>query len=143
MRQRIHFLSVATKDGKALVLFEDGKDEIEKVARAIAERLEAQGREVLVQAASRVGISDILASSLYLLGAESARSQAYAELERVFKGINLAGRQVAFFGASGAAVAWLRGLCADTEASAAHSDLVGRGEGVAAWLKGVLSGAKG
>jgi flavodoxin len=132
---------VATHEGKALVLFEDGKPEIEKLARVIAERLEDQGREVDVKRASEVGISELLAAGLYLLGADAPASAAYAELSRVFKGINLAGRRAAFFGSSGSAVAWLRGLCVDTEVSAAHSDFIGRPEppALAAWLKGVLS----
>ena len=128
-------------EGKALVLYEDGKPEIEKVARGIAERLGDQGREVDVKSASEVGISELLAARLYLLGADAPASAAYAELARVFKGINLAGRRAAFFGSSGSAVAWLRGLCVDTEVSAAHSDFIGRPEpaALAAWLKGVLS----
>jgi hypothetical protein len=134
---------VVTQGNKALVLFEDGKPEIERLARAIAERLEEQGREVSVASASSVGISELLAARLYLLGADSPASPAYAEVARVFKGVNLAGRKAAFFGSSGATVAWLRGICADTEVSAAHSDFVGRSEqsALAAWLKAVLASA--
>jgi flavorubredoxin len=130
-------------DGGALILFEDGKPEIERQARAIAESLKDQGREVAVKSASSVEISEILAAKLYLLGADSPASGAYTELARVFKGINLAGRRAAFFGSTGAAVAWLRGLCADTEVSAAHTDFIGRPEpsALAAWLKVVLSNA--
>jgi len=138
---RIHFQPVATTESKALILYEDGKPEIERVARSIADRLEEHGRPAAVKAASSVEISEILAAGLFLLGADSAGSPAYAELARVFKGVNLAGRKVAFFGSSGAAVAWLRGLCADTEITVAHSDLYGRPEpqAIAAWLKGVLA----
>jgi hypothetical protein len=133
---------VATHEGKALVLFEDGKPEIERQARVIAERLEEQGREVAVNCASSVGISEILAARLYFLGADSPAAECYSELARALKGMNLAGRRAAFFGSSGAAVAWLRSLCADTEVSAAHSDSVGRPESpaLAAWLKGALAG---
>jgi hypothetical protein len=135
---------VATKsDNSTLVLFEDGQAEIEREARAIAERLEEQGRGAAVKAASSVEISEILAASLYILGAGAAGAPCFAELARIFKGMNLAGRRVAFFGSSGAAIAWLRGLCADTEATVAHSDFTGRPEPAAlsAWLKGVLAGA--
>jgi hypothetical protein len=133
---------VATQGGRALVLFEDDKPEVERQARAIAERLEEQGREVSVSSASNVAISDLLAAGLYLFGAAAPAAPAYSELVRVFKGINLAGRKAAFFGSSGSAVAWLRGVCADTEITAAHSDLVGRSDqsALAAWLKGVLAG---
>jgi hypothetical protein len=132
---------VAKQEGKALVLYEDGKPDIERTARAIGDRLSDQGRVVEIKAASKVAISELLAAKLYFLGAESPASGAYAEVARVFKGANLAGRRAAFFGSSGSAVAWLRGLCVDTEVSAAHSDLVGRPEppALAAWLKGVLS----
>ena len=128
---------------RALVLFEDGKLEIEKQARAIAERLEELGRSVTVKASSSIETSEVLAADLFLLGIGDAGSLSYAELGRLFKGMNLAGRKAAFFGSSGAAVAWLRGLCADTELSAAHVDFIGRPEPapLAAWLKGVLASA--
>jgi hypothetical protein len=132
---------VVTQGNKALVLFEDGKPDIERLARAIAERLEEQGCEVSVASAASVGISELLAAKLYLLGADSPVSPAYAEVARVFKGMNLAGRKAAFFGSSGATVAWLRGICADTEVSAAHSDFVGRSDqpALVTWLKTVLA----
>lgn len=128
---------------KALVLFEDGASETEKQARAIAERLESLGGDVALGAASAVAIPEVLAAELYFLGAESAAPPSYAELGRLFKGMNLAGRKVAFFGSSGAAVAWLRGLCAEAELSSAHVDFIGRPESapLAAWLKGVLASA--
>lgn len=132
--------SVATIRIKTLVLFEDSKPDIERAAGEIAERLDAERHEVTLKSASEVTISEILASSLYILGSESPDAAAYRELARVFKGINLAGRRAAFFGASGSAVAWLRSLCADTEVSAAHADLVGRRPdhaALAAWLRGI------
>ena len=134
---------MATHKNKTLILFEDGKTEIEREARAIAERLEEQGRDATVKAASSVQITEILAASLFLMGADSPFSPSYAELGRVFKGVNLAGRKIAFFGSSGAAVAWLKSLCVETEVSAAHSDFIGRPEpaALAAWLKGVLASA--
>jgi len=120
-----------------LVLFEDGAPEVERAARTIADRLEDQGRRVKVSGASIVEVSDLLAAELYILGADVPLAPAYAELARVFKGVNLAGRRAAFFGSSGAAVAWLRGLCADAELAASHADLAGRLDqaALAAWLK--------
>jgi hypothetical protein len=132
---------VAKQEAGVLVLFEDGKLEIEKQACAIAERLGELGRSVTVKSASSVGISEVLASGLYLFGVGDAGTASYSELGRLFKGMNLAGRKAAFFGSSGAAVAWLRVLCSDTELSAAHVDFIGRPEPapLAAWLKGVLA----
>jgi hypothetical protein len=126
---------------KTLVLFEDGKPEIERLAQAIVERLDPERHEVRLRSASSVAIPEVLAAGLYFFGAETPDSVAYGEIARLFKGINLAGRKAAFFGASGAAVAWLRGLCTDTDVAAAHADLVGRRPdpaALAAWLRGIV-----
>lgn len=127
-------------DLPVLVLFEDGSAELERVALIIAESLRAQGREVRCGAASAVSIPDILASGLFVLGAEKPSSPSYAELARVFKGVNLAGRKAAFFGSSGAATAWLRSICADTDLFAATADLAARrieGAAIGTWLRGL------
>lgn len=110
----------------------------------IAERLGEAGREVEVISASDATATDLLAARLYLLGAEKPSSPSYGVLSAALKGLNLAGRKAAFFGGSGAAVAWLRIICEDTEITVAHADLVGRrpdSAAVSAWLKGVLAGA--
>ena len=123
-----------------LVLFEDGHAESERVGRAIAERLDVARYDVRVCGASALTVSDLLASTLYFFGAETPEAPAYAELARILKGINLAGRRAAFYGASGAAVAWLRALCADSELTAAHGDLVGRhpeNSTLTAWLRAI------
>jgi len=123
-----------------LVLYEDGRPDSERVGRAIAERLDAERYEVVLAGASVMSMSDMLASKLYFFGAETPDPRAYAEIARTLKGINLAGRRAAFFGATGAAVAWLRAMCADSELIAAHADLVGRrpeNAALVAWLRGI------
>jgi hypothetical protein len=110
----------------------------------IAERLGEVGREVEVKSSSDAMATDLLAARLYLLGAEKPSAPSFGVLSAALKGLNLAGRKAAFFGGSGAAVAWLRSICEDTEITAAHADLVGRrpdSAAVSAWLKGVLAGA--
>ncbi len=129
---------------RALVVFEDGKPDNEKTARAIAERLVDAGMEARVVSAADAAATDILAAGLYFFGAESPAAPSYGTIAPALEGLNLAGRKAAYFGGSGAAVAWLRTLCEDTEVSAALADLVGRRPepaAVSAWLKGVLSGA--
>ena len=126
------------------MIFEAGAIENEKIARAIAERLGEAGRDVDVKSSSEAAATDLLAARLYVLGAEGPNAPTYGVLSEALKGLNLAGRRAAFFGSSGAAVAWLRAICEDTEVSSAHADLVGRRPeptAVAAWLKGVLAGA--
>lgn len=122
----------------AIVLYEDGCPEIERIAREVAERIGEGGREARLRAASSTTIPDILAADLYVFGAESSEAPSYLQVARVLSGINLAGRRALFFGASGAAVAHLRAICSDTEVSAARADLVTRridGPAIAAWLR--------
>lgn len=134
-------MAISGKKDPALVVFEDGSPETERVALIIAESIQAQGRETMLRAASAASIPDILAAGLYVLGAETTQAPSYGEFARVLRGVNLAGRKTAFFGASGAAVARLRAMCADTEATSAHADLVGRhveGVAITAWLRGIV-----
>ncbi|HUW42535.1 MAG TPA: hypothetical protein VMV90_16135 [Rectinemataceae bacterium] len=125
---------------KVLVLYEDEKPDSERLGLAIAQRLDAERYEVLACGASALSVSELLASKVYIFGAEAPEAPSYGELARMLKGINLAGRRAAFFGATGAAVAWLRAICADSEVLAAHADLVGRrpeSAALAAWLRGI------
>jgi hypothetical protein len=135
---------VAELSARALVVYEAGADENEKTARLIAERLMDAGREVAVKSSSDAAATDLLEAGLYLLGAERPEAPSYDALAAALKGLNLAGRKAAFFGGSGAAVAWLKSACADTEVAADRADLVARrpdSAAGAAWLKGLLAGA--
>ncbi len=125
---------------KTLIVYEDGRPELERTARAIAERLDTSVYEVRLRSASAVTIPELLASSLYLLGADNPKNPAYAEIARVVAGMNLAGRKAAYFGATGAAVAWLKEMVADSELSPAGADLVGprpEAPAIAAWIRGI------
>jgi len=127
-------------EAPALVVFEDGFPEIERVARAIAERVGGGGRSPAARAAPGTTIPAPLAAGLSVFGAETTDAPSFGEIARALKGMNLAGRKAAFFGSSGAAVAALRAMCVDTEVAAAHADLVGRkleGTALSAWLRGI------
>jgi hypothetical protein len=131
---------VATQKIQTLVVYEDEKPELELVARGIAERLDLEKYSIVVRSASSATVSEILAAGLLFFGADSVDAASYREIARVLKGMSLAGKRAAFFGSAGSAVAWLRGLCADTDVSAAHADLVGRRSdhtALATWLRGI------
>jgi hypothetical protein len=126
---------------KTLIVYEDGKPDLEKSAKLIASGLPVESYEVRVRAASTVSIPDILASKFYFFGAEASRSPSYAEVARVFSGINLAGRSAAYFGPSREAVASLRKMAADTDLGSAGKDLVEakpEPETVSAWLRDLI-----
>lgn len=123
---------------KALIVYEDGKPELERTARGISERLDSGSLEPKLRAASAVTIPEVLAADILILGAETPRNESYAELARMLAGVNLAGRRGALFGPSGAAVAWLREIVADAELRIAGTDLVAaRPEpaALASWLR--------
>jgi hypothetical protein len=125
---------------KTLVVYEDGKTDIEQSAKLIAARLDSKRYEVKLRAASVVSIPEILAAKLYFFGADTVRSPSYAEVARVFLGINLAGRSVAYFGPSSEARASLKAMAGDTDLRAACPDLVDarpEPEAVSAWLRNI------
>lgn len=126
---------------KTLIVYEDGKPELERCARLIAGGLPSATHEVRMRTASAVSIPDILASKLYFFGAEAEHSPSYAEVARVFSGINLAGRSAAYFGPSSSALKSLKEMAADTDLKAVASDLVEsrpEPETVASWLRGFI-----
>lgn len=125
---------------KTLIVFEDGKPELERVAGLIAASLNADTHDVRVRAASLVTIPEVLASGFYLFGSSAAASPSYAEIARILKGINLAGRRAAYFGPSDKALEAFKAMAADTGLRTAGPDLVDprpEVETVAAWLSGL------
>lgn len=110
---------------KTLVVWQDGRPELERMAHDLGEKLEAMGIATVIKVASAVSIPEVLAASSYLFGADEAGNANYGELVRLLKGVNLAGRPAAFFGANGAAVAWLRDMTKDAELVATSVDLIG------------------
>ena len=110
---------------KTLVVWQDGRPDLERMALYLGEKLEGLGFDAVIKMASAVTIPEVLAASAYLLGADEAGSTSYGELARLLRGVNLAGRPAAFFGGNGAAIAWLREMVKDAELESASADLVG------------------
>lgn len=71
---------------------------------------------VVVRNASEFTPVDILPADGYFFGCENARPSSFAELERVLKGINLAGRPCGLFSlASTEAIEYLRSIVRDAD----------------------------
>ena len=127
---------------KTLIVYEDGVSALEKSARSIADHLDSEHHEVKLRPASEVTIPELLASKLYFFGAATPESPSFREVSRVLAGINFAGRRALYFGSSGAAVAWLKKMTADSELTTRGSDLVAAEAdpgAVKAWLKSIAS----
>jgi hypothetical protein len=88
---------VGKNNQTVLVAYEDGKTLLETAAKSIGDSLRKLGHDITVRKASDVLIPEILAASVYFLGAADKAPAGYEEIERVFKGISLQGRKAAFF----------------------------------------------
>lgn len=126
---------------KTLIVYEDTQEDLAQAARDMERLAQSSGAAVRLRAASAVTVSEVLASRLYVFGARAPESPFYAELRRLFQGINLAGRRAAFFGSPGSeGVATLKASLKDTDIAFSGPDLdIGSGpEAVAAWFKAAM-----
>jgi len=125
---------------KTLIVYQDGRPDLERTALSLHERLGSKDREAVVKPASQITIPEILATSLFIFGADEPEAKSYAEIVRVLSGINLASRRVAFFGADGASVAWLKNMVSDSELAQVGTDLLGSKPdpaAIAAWVRSI------
>ena len=96
-----------------LIVVEDSPV-FQKSAEAI--RAGLGDRTCVVKKAADFAAVDLLPADAYFFGCDSARPAAFAELERVLQGINLAGRPCGLFSlASKEAIEYLRGIVRDAD----------------------------
>lgn len=82
---------------KTLIVYEDDASDLAETAQALFRAAEKVGGTARLRGASAVTVSEILAANLYVFGVKNPTSTAYAEIRRLIKGINLAGRKAVFF----------------------------------------------
>lgn len=108
----------------------------------VARRIEAalSGAHVVVMDAADLSAADLLPADAYFFGCDAGRPSSFAELERVLRGINLAGRACGLFSlASPAAIEYLRGIIRDAELQANPEPLFAdAGTDVRAWVQSTL-----
>lgn len=123
---------MATKKTRTLIVYEDSQKDLETVALALKSSLVEAGCTVKLRAASEVSIPEVLGAQVYFFGVNSRDMPSWAELNRLFKGINLAGRHVSFFSKNGSdAPALLAMALADTEISCNPEILSGAADAAA------------
>ncbi len=126
---------------KTLIVYEDAAEDLAQAARDMERLAQSAGAAVRLRAASAVTVSEVLASRLYVFGARTPDAPSYAELRRLFRGINLAGRRAAFFRSPDSdGIQGLKNSLKDTDISLHGQDLdVASGSAaVAAWFKAAL-----
>ncbi len=99
---------------KQVLIITDGSPALGKAVSAIQEKL-GDIRTVVKKAADFVPV-DILPADAYFFGCETPHPASFLELERVLKGINLAGRPCGLFTlASNEAIEYLRAIVRDAD----------------------------
>lgn len=123
---------------KTVLIVYDRLAALEIVARRIEAAL--SGAHVVVMDAVDFSAADLLPADAYFLGSESGRPASFAELERVLRGINLAGRVCGLFSlASPAGIEYLRGIIRDAELQVNPEPLFAdAGTDVRTWVQSTL-----
>lgn len=129
---------------KNVLILVDESDVIKDVGRRLAVHLEAV--HVAIVDAADFAATDLLPADAYFFGCQQPHSARFSEVERVLKGINLAGRPCGLFTLSAkSAIEYLRSITRDTELAVFHEPLlyealkpVDRATQVKAWVHSVL-----
>jgi hypothetical protein len=130
---------VKNEKTKVLVIFEDGREALETVAKRIKASL-SDTASVKARSASEVAVAEILAADAYVLGASDAQAAAWAEIKRLLSGMNLAGRRTGFFSEKKGGSDGLKSALASAELSVTASEfVVGANVAVEAWVEGFLT----
>lgn len=125
---------------KILLVCEDGNASLETAAGTIQSTF-SQTHEVKLRLASAVSIQEVLAADCYIFAVGKADSEVWKELRRLFKGINLAGRRVAFLSGAKGESAILREAFKDASLSVSDPDfLVRKNADLVSWARRVLTG---
>jgi hypothetical protein len=105
---------IRVKHLSTVLIVIDGSEKIRRVANSLAERF--KGKKVVLMEGADFAATDILPAETILIGCEHPRPASFAELERVLKGINLAGRPCGLFSlASNEAIGYLRDIVRDAD----------------------------
>ena len=132
----IDFITV--KAAKNILIVHDGHEALGVVARRIESML--KGMHVVVMDAADFAATDLLPADAYFFGYTGLRPASYIELERVLRGINLAGRLCGLFSlASPDAIEYLRGIIRDAELQANPLPFFADAGGdMTAWIQSTL-----
>lgn len=99
---------------KDVLIIIDGSPQCGDTAALISKSL--SGVRCLVRIAAEFNPVDLLPADAYFFGCETDRPASFKEVERVLKGINLAGKPCGLFSVSSKkAIDYLRSIVADSE----------------------------
>jgi flavorubredoxin len=129
---------VKNEKTKVLVIFEDGSETLETIARHLKTSL-ADTAVVKTRSASEVAVSEILAADAYVFGVAASSAPAWTEIKRLLTGMNLAGRKAGFFVTTQGAADGLKSSFAPAELAITAKDLpADPTDGTSAWVKALI-----
>lgn len=128
---------------KVLVIYESSSSSLKDMAKRIGSICEGRA-QVKIRPAKDVAIPELLAADAYFFGADTPASPEFAEIDRVLRGMNLAGRRCAFFSeASPKALDYLSLMTKDSELKASPERLLNSHSPdeptISAWVGAVLA----
>jgi flavodoxin len=101
---------------KVLIIYDSSSKDLHEAAKQVKGALDSDAYTVKIRIASETQVKEVLAADAFFFGAERNKSPEYAEIERLLRGVNLAGRPCGFFTTGKTdGEAYLRRICADAE----------------------------
>ena len=123
---------------KVLVIFEDGREALDTIAKHIKTSL-AGAAVVKTRPASEVAVSEILAADAYVFGVADSSAPVWTEIKRLLTGMNLAGRKAGFFVTKKSAADGLKASFAPAELATIAQDLpCDPADGTSAWALAII-----
>ena len=124
---------------KILVVFEDGRDTLEALSKRMKASL-VDKANVKTRCASEVAVAEILAADAYAFGVSDAKAPSWAEMKRLLTGMNLAGRNAAFFTDKAGATEGLKAAFVPAELTVTIKDLTSdKADGAGDWVQALIA----
>ncbi|MDX9899445.1 MAG: hypothetical protein RBT62_11015 [Spirochaetia bacterium] len=123
---------------KVLVVYEDGRDTLEAMAKRMKISL-VDKASIKARCASEVAVAEILAADAYVFGVSDAGATSWSEMKRLLAGMNLAGRKAAFFTDKAGAAEGLRTAFVPAELTVSLKDLIGdKADHAGDWVQALI-----
>ncbi|OHD20093.1 MAG: hypothetical protein A2Y38_20440 [Spirochaetes bacterium GWB1_59_5] len=123
---------------KVLVIFEDGRESLDSIAKQLKTSL-ADAAAVKTRSASEVAVAEILAADAYVFGVGDSSAPAWTEIKRLLAGMNLAGRKAGFLVTKKGAADGIKVSFAPSELAIAAPDLLADpANGTSAWVQALI-----
>lgn len=125
---------------KRILVVHDGTADLEKVAEELKKK--CSDASVVIRSGEDFSATDLLPADAFFFGCSSPKPASFAELERVLKGINLAGKPCGLFAlAGGKTIMYLRSIVEDADLAVNSATHVSASvENLGAWVSETLKG---